>query len=122
MRGRVLLLNVWATWCLPCRDEIPALQALHDKHKGEGLELVGVSVDASGTDDVVRGMMREYRMTYPVWRDPDELVLARFLTIGVPSTFLVDRGGILRWQKVGPLQPGDTTLAAALTRALAAGS
>jgi hypothetical protein len=58
-------------------------------------------------------------MTYPVWRDPDETVSATFLVVGVPATFLIDRAGILRWKKTGPIQPGDSTLTAAIEQALA---
>jgi cytochrome c biogenesis protein CcmG/thiol:disulfide interchange protein DsbE len=118
LRGKVVLLNIWATWCHPCRTEIPELRALHAKYKDRGLELVGVSVDADGTDDAIKGFMEEFRMTYPVWRDPDERVSTKFLTIGVPATYLIDRDGILRWRMTGPIAPNDSTLAAAIKRAL----
>jgi hypothetical protein len=58
-------------------------------------------------------------MTYPVWRDPDETVSATFLVVGVPATFLIDRGGVLRWKKTGPVGQSDTTLVAEIERALA---
>lgn len=118
LRGKVVLVNIWATWCHPCRAEIPELRALHERYKDRGFELVGVSVDADGTDDAIKQFMAEFRMTYPVWRDPDERVSAKFLTIGVPATYLIDREGILRWRKTGPIAPNDSTLAAALERAL----
>lgn len=119
-RGKVVLLNVWATWCHPCRDEIPELQAIHNRYSGRGLELVGVSVDAQGNQDGIREFMREFQMTYPVWHDPDERVSTQFLVIGVPATFLIDRTGVLRWRKTGPVQPGDTSLTNAIERALGA--
>ena len=118
LRGKVVLFNIWATWCHPCRAEIPELRALHEKYKDRGLELVGVSVDADGTDDAIKGFMEEFKMTYPVWRDPDERVSTKFLAIGVPATYLIDREGILRWRKTGPIAPNDSTLAAAIERAL----
>ncbi len=117
-RGKVVLFNIWATWCHPCRDEIPELQDLHVKYRDRGLELVGVSVDADGSDEAIRAFMQDFRMTYPVWRDPDERVLTQFLTVGVPATFLIDREGILRWRMTGPIQPKDTALIAAIERAL----
>jgi thiol-disulfide isomerase/thioredoxin len=119
-QGGVVLLNVWATWCHPCRDEIPELQALHDRYRDRGLGIIGVSVDASGNDDAIREFMREFRMTYPVWHDPDERISTQFLIFGVPATFLIDRKGIMRWRKTGPVQPGDTTLTRAIEQALAA--
>lgn len=117
-RGKVVLFNVWATWCHPCRDEIPELLVLYNKYKPRGLELVGVSIDANGSDDAIRSFMKDFRMTYPVWRDPDERVSAEFLVVGVPATFLIDRKGTLRWRKTGPIQPGDSSLVAAIEQAL----
>ena len=117
-RGRVVLLNVWATWCHPCREEIPVLQALHDRYASRGLELVGVSVDARGEEDTIREFASDFRMTYPLWLDPDERVQSTFLAIGVPATFLIDREGVLRWRHVGPVRANDRTLARELERAL----
>ncbi|MGH7678760.1 MAG: TlpA family protein disulfide reductase [Gemmatimonadaceae bacterium] len=118
-RGKVVLLNVWATWCHPCRDEIPELRELHKKYEVRGLELVGVSVDAEGNDEGIKAFMKEFEMAYPVWRDPGERVSTQFLVFGVPATFLIDKQGVLRWRKTGPIQPNDSTLAAAIERALA---
>ena len=118
LKGKVVLFNIWATWCHPCRAEIPELRALHAKYRDRGLELIGVSVDADGNDEGIKSFMDEFKMTYPVWRDPDERVSTRFLAIGVPATYLIDRQGILRWRKTGPIAPNDTALAAAIERAL----
>lgn len=117
-RGRVVLLNVWATWCHPCREEIPVLQALHERYAARGLELVGVSVDARGEEDTIREFAADFRMTYPLWLDPDERVQSTFFAIGVPATFLIDRGGVLRWRHVGPVRATDSSLVRALERAL----
>ena len=117
-RGKVVLLNVWATWCHPCRDEIPELLVLHDRYKSRGFELVGVSIDANGSDAAIRAFMTDFKMSYPIWRDPDERVSAQFLVVGVPATFLIDRDGILQWRKTGPIQPGDSSLTAAIESAL----
>ena len=119
LRGRVVLLNVWATWCHPCREEIPVLQALHARYASRGLELVGVSVDARGQEATIREFATDFRMTYPLWLDPDERVQSTFLAIGVPATFLVDRDGVLRWRHVGPVRANDTTLVRELERTLA---
>lgn len=117
-RGKVVLLNVWATWCHPCRKEIPELRAIRDRYQAQGLELIGVSVDTDGTDDAIRGFMQEFSMDFPIWRDPDERVSTQFLVVGVPATFLIDKTGVLRWRKTGPVAPGDTALTAAIERAL----
>jgi thiol-disulfide isomerase/thioredoxin len=120
LAGKVVLLNVWATWCHPCRDEIPYLQALYEKHRASGLEIIGVSVDARGQDDAIREFATEFRMTYPIWRDPDERVQSLFLALGVPASYLIDRTGVLRWRRVGTIHATDSTLTRALTDALAA--
>ena len=117
-RGKVVLFNVWATWCHPCRDEIPELRALHEKFQPRGFEVIGVSVDAGGSDDAIRAFMKDFEMQYPVWRDPDDRVSTRFLVFGVPATFLIDREGVLLWRKVGPIQPNDSSLMSAIERAL----
>jgi peroxiredoxin len=118
MHGRVVLLNVWATWCHPCREEIPVLQALHEQYSASGLTLVGVSVDARGEEDTIREFANDFKMTYPLWLDPDERVQSTFLAIGVPATFLIDRNGILRWRHVGPVRANDATLMRELESAL----
>lgn len=119
LRDKVVLLNVWATWCHPCRDEIPELREIHSRYAARGLELVGVSVDAQGNEDAIREFMKEFQMNYPVWLDPDERVSNQFFVIGVPATFIIDRKGLLRWRKTGPIQPGDTSLTRAIESALA---
>ena len=122
LKGQVVLFNIWATWCHPCRAEIPELQALHEQYERQGLELVGVSVDGENADRGIREFMSEFRMTYTIWRDPDERALSLFRTIGVPATYLIDRAGVLRWRMTGPIRPGDTTLVRAIEAALAAPS
>ena len=120
LEGKVVLLNIWATWCAPCRAEIPYLQSLYERHRGNGFEIVGVSVDARGQDAAIREFAKEYRMTYPIWRDPDERVNARFLAIGVPSTYLIDRDGVLRWKHLGTLRATSPGFQAALEEVLRA--
>ena len=117
-RGKVVLINIWATWCHPCRQEIPELRAIHDRYASRGLELIGVSVDTDGSDEAIKSFIKEFQMNYPIWRDPDERISTLFLAIGVPATFLIDREGVLRWRKTGPVAPNDTSLAAAIERTL----
>jgi cytochrome c-type biogenesis protein len=118
LRGKPVLLNVWATWCLPCKEEIPFLESLHGKHATDGLQIVGVSVDARGDESKIEEFAKDFSMTYPIWRDPDERVNARFLAIGVPSTYLIDRDGILRWKHLGTLRATSPGFAEALEAVL----
>jgi peroxiredoxin len=117
--GKVVLLNVWATWCAPCRAEIPYLQSVYETHRARGLEIVGVSVDARGQGEAIRGFAQDFGMTYPIWRDPDERVQSVYMALGVPSSYLIDRQGILRWRRLGTIRDSDTTFTRALTAALA---
>jgi len=102
-QGRVVLLNVWATWCPPCRDEIPALQTLHERHHADGLDVVGVSIDGRGERDNIRPFLDGFGVTFTIWHDPAERITSTFRTQGVPTTFLIGRDGTLLWRHVGPI-------------------
>jgi thiol-disulfide isomerase/thioredoxin len=119
LRGEVVLLNVWATWCPPCREEIPVLQALHEEHADEGLRVVGVSVDAAGEDAAVGRFVESYGVTFAIWLDPRERVSSIFRTSGVPTTLLIDREGRLVWRHLGPVRADDPAMNRAITGALA---
>lgn len=118
LKGDVVLLNVWATWCIPCRREIPELQALHQEHGERGLRVVGVSVDGSGADQDVAEFAQNFSMTYTILRDPGESVSNAFRIPGVPASFLIDREGVVRWRHLGPFKATDSTFLAALNAVL----
>jgi len=118
LRGKVVLLNVWATWCTPCREEIPYLKQLYDEYHARGLEIVGVSIDARGEQERITSFARELGMRYPIWLDPDQRVTATFLAFGVPASYLVDQRGILRWKHVGVLRATNGVFNAALEEVL----
>jgi cytochrome c biogenesis protein CcmG, thiol:disulfide interchange protein DsbE len=118
LKGEVVLLNVWATWCIPCRKEIPELQALHQDYSARGLRVLGVSVDAGDADGDVAQFAKSFGMTYTILRDPDERVSAMFAIPGVPASFLVDREGVVRWRHIGPFAASDTTFLSVLNALL----
>lgn len=118
LERKVVLLNVWATWCAPCRAEIPYLQELYGRHAGQGLEIVGVSVDARGTEESIEEFRKEFGMTYPIWRDPDERIQTLYRALGVPASYLIDRNGVLRWKHLGIVKPTDAAFTKALEAAL----
>jgi cytochrome c biogenesis protein CcmG, thiol:disulfide interchange protein DsbE len=99
LRGQAVLLNIWATWCAPCREEMPELQALHDRFAGRGLRVVGVSIDASGSEEPIRYFLDHFGISFTILHDPDEKVSRQFRSRGVPETFLIDRHGLIahRW-------------------------
>lgn len=120
LRGDVVLLNVWATWCAPCRAEIPVLQDLHERRASEGLRVVGVSVDDPSARDEVRRFADDLGMMYAIWLDPAERVASAFRLHGIPSTIVIGRDGRERWRTVGPIEAGDPALGRELDEALAA--
>ena len=118
LRGDVVLLNVWATWCTPCRKEIPELQALHEARADEGLRVVGVTVDARHAKEGVRRFVDRFGMTYDVWWDPDQTIVGKLGAMGVPLTVLIDRDGRIIWRKLGALERDDPGLMRAVEQAL----
>lgn len=110
LRGKVVLVNFWATWCGPCRMEMPALQAMYERHRGEGLVLLGLSVDRGG-EQVVRDYVRERGVTYPVAIVGPTVEAAFGGVRGYPTSFLLDRGGVVRHEVIGPLAPATLELA-----------
>jgi cytochrome c biogenesis protein CcmG/thiol:disulfide interchange protein DsbE len=117
-RGKVVLLNVWATWCGPCRFEIPDLEVLHKENSAKGFEVVGVSVDESGAD-AVRSFVTEQKMTYPIVLDAEGTITNLLQTTVLPTSVLIDRNGTIVWKHFGLVATKDATFQKALTEALA---
>jgi len=92
--GQVVVLNTWATWCPPCRAEMPDLEAFHQLYQDQGLTLIGINIGE--TVEQVRTFIQSYQLTFQVWLDPDESSLRAFNTISLPSTFVIDRSGQVR--------------------------
>ncbi len=118
-RGTVVLLNVWATWCGPCRYEIPELEALHKKYTPRRFKVVGVSIDESGAETVRQFAADTKGMTYPIALDPQGKLAAIFESTVIPTTVLIDRSGKVVWKRSGTIEARDETLVKALEAALA---
>lgn len=116
-KGNVIFLNLWATWCGPCRFEIPELQEIHNRYSPRGFKVVGVSVDESGAE-AVRDFAKEYQMTYPVVLDPNGKLAVILRTSILPTSVVVDRSGKVVWKKYGPVMPNDRSLETAVEAAL----
>lgn len=119
LRGQVVLLNVWATWCEPCRQEMPELQLLHTRHQAQGFTVLGVSVDAARLAPEVRAMVEKFGLTYPNVHDGRNTIGPNFKIVGYPTSVLIDRNGSVVWRRDGIIEPGDPALAQALAAALA---
>jgi len=98
-QGDVVLLNFWATWCPPCRKEIPSMIALHDRYAADGLKIVAVSVDQR-LEDLAR-FVGEYDMPFQVLHDGNGTVSQQFGVFRFPETFLIDRQGKVRYHLIG---------------------
>lgn len=100
-RGDVVVLNIWATWCPPCRAEMPSLERLHREFARRGLKIVAVSVDEPGTADAIRDFAKEYGLTFEILHDETKRIQRDFRTTGVPETFVIARDGIIRKKLIG---------------------
>lgn len=118
LRGEVVLLNLWATWCTPCRDETPYLQEIYEEHRDQGFRVVGVSMDTRNQTDAVRMFVDEYDVTYTILHDPAMRGMDLYQALGLPATFLIGRDGTLRWLRFGPIPEGDPEFLAALDAVL----
>jgi cytochrome c biogenesis protein CcmG/thiol:disulfide interchange protein DsbE len=99
-RGRWVLVNFWASWCEPCREEAPALERFQRRHGGAGFTVLGIdSRDLSGDG---RGFVERYGLSYPQLRDGDGAAARDFGTTGVPENFLIDPAGRVRLHVLGP--------------------
>ena len=117
LRGDVVLLNIWATWCIPCRREMPALERLHAERAGEGLHVLGVSIDGASAD--VGGFAQDLGVGFTILHDPQSRVTHAFRTIGVPESFLISREGVILKRWVGPFDPASPENATVIEEALA---
>jgi cytochrome c biogenesis protein CcmG, thiol:disulfide interchange protein DsbE len=95
-RGQVLMINVWATWCLPCRVEMPSIEALHKACGPKGLKIVAVSIDDPGTDAGIRAFVKQYGLTFDVLHDPKGAITDLYDITGYPETFIIGRDGLIR--------------------------
>ena len=112
--GGPYLLNLWATWCAPCRYETPFLQSIYEERASEGFRVVGVSVDVGDSRAAVQDFVDEFGVTYPILLDPSMSAMDRFNVLGLPASFLVDRDGIIRWMRFGAVSETDVDFHRAL--------
>ena len=93
-KGKVVILNLWATWCGPCRVEMPGLENLYRRYRSEGLEILAVSLD-KGSSDKVQTFADQYRLSFPVLLDSDGQVESRYHTLTIPTTYVIDKNGMV---------------------------
>jgi len=104
LKGKVVLVDFWATWCGPCKAEMPVLQQLHARYQKQGLVVVGISVDREKA--ALAPYLKNLGVSFPVAHDPQHQVAERFEPQKMPSSFIVDRQGVVRFIHAG-FHPGD---------------
>ena len=100
-QGKVVIVNLWASWCGPCRAEMPAIQKLYEANKDRGLEVLAVNSTFQDTETDARAFIQNLNLTLPVLLDKDGAVSRRYLLRALPSTFIIDRQGLIRAVLVG---------------------
>lgn len=116
-KGKVILLNIWATWCQPCRVEMPAIERMHKKLGGTDFQVVSVSIDADG-DSVVSAFARDLGLTFQILHNQSGDIQQIYQTTGVPESFVIDRDGIIVKKVIGAAEwdgPVNETLIERLT-------
>jgi cytochrome c biogenesis protein CcmG/thiol:disulfide interchange protein DsbE len=105
MRGDVVVLNFWGTWCGPCREETPALQAAWTRWEPEGVKFLGV--DVLDDESAARAFQEEFGVTYPSGSDPSASLADDFGYVGLPATYVIDEQGIMRFRFVGAVSGAE---------------
>jgi len=100
-QSQVVLVNNWATWCPPCRAEMPTLKQYFEDHQEEGFTVI--AIEAGETVSEVAKFAEEYKLTFPVWADPDQKSIAAFRNMGLPNSYVIDRGGQIRLTWTGAI-------------------
>jgi peroxiredoxin len=104
LRGKVVLVDFWASWCAPCKQEMPVLERLYQKYRDRGLTIVGVSVDQESAN--VGDFLKQLKVSFPIVHDKSHEVANRFHPPRMPSSYIVDRNGVVRFVH-GGFRNGD---------------
>jgi cytochrome c biogenesis protein CcmG/thiol:disulfide interchange protein DsbE len=118
-KGQVVLLNIWGTFCIPCRDEMPAIEKLHRALAPQGLKVVAVSMDDPGSENKIRDFVKEFGLTFQILYDPSGKITNDYQTTGVPETFVIARDGVIRKKMIGASDWNSQTNRALITELLA---
>jgi peroxiredoxin len=100
-QGQVILVNNWATWCPPCKEEMPALEEFYTRHKDQGFVLI--AVEAGEPAKEVAQFIKDYSLTFPVWLDPQSKSIRVFKNYNLPSSYVIDRDGVVRYAWTGAI-------------------
>ncbi len=114
LAGSVSLVNLWATWCIPCRAEMPHLDALAQNYKDRGLRVIGISLDAPNRKPRVLKFVEDHTLGFEIWVDSKGKGMSHFSDPSLPTNLLIDREGRVVWRRTGPIAEHDPELVEAL--------
>ncbi len=100
LKGKVVFLNIWATWCSPCREEMPSMEKLYQEMKGHPFEILAVSIDSLGAK-AVGPFMKEFKLSFPALLDPQGTIQQLYGTTGIPESFIIDGDGTIVAKVIG---------------------
>ncbi|MED4584734.1 TlpA disulfide reductase family protein [Brevibacillus choshinensis] len=104
LRGQKVIVNLWATWCPPCRAEIPDMQAFYEENKDKGVVILGVNLTSTENSvENVAAFIKGYGMTFPVVLDVDKQVAVQYQAISIPTSYMIDSNGVIREKFIGPM-------------------
>lgn len=117
--GSPTLVNIWATWCAPCRQEMPEIEELYREYRDEGFQVVAVSIDNRGATDQILEFIEEMGTSFTILHDAEQRITRDYQTIGVPESFLIDGKGVIRARWTGRFMPLDAEVKALVEETLA---
>ncbi|MEI6740026.1 MAG: TlpA disulfide reductase family protein [Gemmatimonadaceae bacterium] len=100
-KGQVVVLNIWATYCIPCRTEMPSIESVYQDLGRKGLKVVAVSVDQSNYEQQIRDFAKEYKLSFEILYDESGAIQSLYRTTGVPETFVIGRDGVIHKKWIG---------------------
>lgn len=106
-KGKVVLLNIWATWCAPCVAEMPSMEKLYQELKHEDFEILAISVDESGAE-AVKPFLEKHKLSFPVLLDKNGEIKNLYQTTGIPESFIIDKDEIIVEKIIGPRDWADS--------------
>jgi peroxiredoxin len=101
LRGQPVVMNFWASWCLPCRSEMPAIEKAYQGYKDSGLVVIGLNLTSQDSESEAEAFVQELGLTFPIALDRDSSARDRYQVLGLPSTYFIDESGIIRSVVVG---------------------
>lgn len=114
LRGQIVVLNFWATWCPPCVEEIPSLEQLQERYKGKGVIVLGISIDDD--DGAYHQFLKDHKVNFITVRDQSKHSSILYGTFKYPETYIIDRNGIVRRKFIGAVEWGQPEIVEYLNR------